>query len=146
MEMILIVVLSVALGILSTVFYFTCLKDKPVQFKFRTEKEDRVIEQLQSAGDNLVSVVKSPNNTKLTLRDRFDQIKEFSITHKTKIGFGVLFAIACIVGAWLGYSLMMNVNDTIKENKKATTIGMTMIEPDSIKVKHLDDGSRIKYL
>ena len=145
MEMILIVVLSVALGILSTVFYFTCLKDKPVQFKFRTEKEDRVIEQLQAAGNNLVSVVDNPN-AKLTLRDRFNQIKEFSITHKTKIGFGVLFAVACIAGAWLGYNLMMNVNDTIKENKKANTLGMTMIEPDAIKVKHLDDGSRIKYL
>jgi hypothetical protein len=146
MEMILIVVLSVALGVLSTVFYFTCLRDKPVQFKFRTEKEDKFIEQIQAAGDNLVSVVKSPNNTKLTLRDRFNQIKEFSITHKTKVGFCVLFIVACIVGAWLGYNLMMNVNDTIKENKKTTTIGMTMIEPDVIKVKHLDDGSRIKYL
>jgi hypothetical protein len=145
MEMILIVVLSVALGILSTVFYFTCLKDRPVQFKFRTEKEDRVIEQLQAAGNNLVSVVDNPN-AKLTLRDRFNQVKEFSITHKTKIGFGILFAVACIAGAWLGYNLMMNVNDTIKENKKANTLGMTMIEPDAIIVKHLDDGSRIKYL
>lgn len=145
MEMILIVVLSVALGILSTVFYFTCLRDKPVQFKFRTEKEDKVIEQLQAAGDNLVSVVENPNR-KLTLRNRLDQAKEFIIFHKSKVGFCVLFIVACIVGAWLGYNLMMNVNDTIKENKKASTVGMTMIEPDSIKVKHLDDSSRIKYL
>ncbi len=145
MEMILIVVLSVALGVLSTVFYFTCLKDKPVQFKFRTEKEDRVIEQLQAAGNNLVSVVENPNR-KLTLRNRLDQAKEFIIFHKSKVGFCVLFIIACIVGAWLGHNLMMNVNDTIKENKKATTVGMTMIEPDSIKVKHLDDGSRVRYL
>jgi hypothetical protein len=145
MEMILIVVLSVALGVLSTVFYFTCLRDKPVQFKFRTEKEDKLIEQIQTAGDNLVSVVENPN-TKLTLRNRLDQAKEFIIFHKSKVGFCVLFIVACIVGAWLGYNLMMNVNDTIKENKKTTTIGMTMIEPDSIKVKHLDDDSRIKYL
>ena len=145
MEMILIVVLSIALGALSTVFYFVCIKDQNIQFKFHTEKEDRIIQQLQDSGNHLVSVI-DDSNIKLTLRDRLAKIKEFAIVHKSKIGFGVLFIAACVVGAWIGYSLMMNVNDIIKENKKANTLGMIMIEPDSIHVKHLDDGSRIKYL
>jgi hypothetical protein len=145
MEMILIVVLSIALGVLSTIFYFVCIKDQNIQFKFHTEKEDRIIQQLQDSGNHLVSVIDDPN-IKLTLRDRLNQAKEFIIFHKSKIGFGVLFIVACVVGAWIGYSLMMNVNDIIKENKKANTLGMIMIEPDSIHVKHLDDGSRIKYL
>jgi len=145
MEMILIVVLSIALGALSTVFYFVCIKDQNIQFKFHTEKEDRIIHQLQDSGNHLVSIINDPN-TKLTLRDRLNQAKEFIIFHKSKIGFGVLFIAACVIGAWIGYSLMMNVNDIIKENKKVNTLGMIMIEPDSIHVKHLDDGSRIKYL
>lgn len=144
MEMILIVVLSIALGALSAVFYFVCIKDQNFQFKFHTEKEDKVIQQIQASGDHLVSV--NDPNRKLTLRNRLDQAKEFIIFHKSKVGFCVLFIVACIVGAWIGYSLMMNVNDIIRENKKATTLGMIMIEPDSIHVKHLDDGSRIKYL
>lgn len=146
MEMILIVVLSIALGALSTVFYFVCIKDQNIQFKFHTEKEDRVIQQLQDSGNHLVSVIDGPINRKPTLKYRLDKIKEFTIVHKSKIGFGILFIVACVVGAWIGYSLMMNVNDIIKENKKANTLGMIMIEPDSIHVKHLDDGSRIKYL
>jgi hypothetical protein len=145
MEMILIVVLSIALGALSTVFYFVCIKDQNIQFKFHTEKEDRIIQQLQDSGNHLVSVIDDPN-IKLTLRDRLNQAKEFIIFHKSKIGFGVLFIVACVVGAWIGYSLMMNVNDIIRENKKVNTLGMVMVEPNSIHVKHLDDGSRGKYL
>ena len=145
MEMILIVVLSIALGVLSTVFYFVCIKDQNIEFKFHTEKEDRIIQQLQDSGNHLVSVIDDPNR-KLTLKDKLAKIREFVIGHKSKVGFCVLFIVACIVGAWIGYSLMMNVNDIIRENKKATTLGMIMVEPDSIHVKHLDDGSRIKYL
>lgn len=158
MEMILIVVLSVALGVLSTVFYFMCLRDKPVQISFPKKEEDICVPKVRSdeyhltqiSGDNSTQVQICDINTQTTktskLHDRLAQIKEFSMIHKAKIGFCILFIIACVAGAWLGHTLMMNVNDIIKENKKANSLGMIMIEPDCIKVKHIDEGSDVLYL
>ena len=151
MELILLVILSMAFGGLCVLFYMKVLDDKPLK-----------IEQKQESGDNSIQIMgpvysEDENNGldpkskvfeqgKSKVQALLEKIKTIWNTDKLKAIIVILFIISISIGAYIGYKMMTSVNDVIRDNQKRQTVSMVFIEPDSIHAQHLDDGSRVKYL
>ena len=113
-------VLSIALGVLGTVFYITVVKNYDIEFSFPKKKEEVEIPKEEYTDDD-------------TKTYDLKELNHHSSNIKAKCLMGVIFVLCAIVGGYFGYTMMKNVDSIIKENHhQYKTLTMVIVEPDGI--------------